>query len=49
MSTKTNRPDFSQRLAALAQKPGVYLMKDADGTVIYVGKAGRGGVGASPT
>lgn len=33
------RPDFSKRLAALAQKPGVYLMKDADGTVIYVGKA----------
>jgi excinuclease ABC subunit C len=39
-----NRPptrDFSQRLRALAQAPGVYLMKDAQGTVIYVGKAMR--------
>ncbi|MGC4190866.1 MAG: excinuclease ABC subunit UvrC [Thermomicrobiales bacterium] len=33
------RPDFSQRLSALAQAPGVYLMKDAEGAVIYVGKA----------
>ncbi len=39
MSSATQRPDFSKRLAALAQKPGVYLMKDADGTIIYVGKA----------
>lgn len=39
MSTKTPRPDFSKRLSALAQQPGVYLMKDTDGTVIYVGKA----------
>jgi excinuclease ABC subunit C len=30
---------FSERLAALATAPGVYLMKDAAGTVIYVGKA----------
>ncbi|MFN8594388.1 MAG: excinuclease ABC subunit UvrC [Thermomicrobiales bacterium] len=35
------RPDFSQRLRALAQEPGVYLMKDVRGTVIYVGKAMR--------
>src|SRR5690349_64951 len=35
----TERPDFSQRLSALALAPGVYLMKDAEGTVIYVGKA----------
>lgn len=28
-----------QRLAALAPEPGVYLMKNADGDVIYVGKA----------
>ena len=34
-------PDFSQRLRALAQAPGVYLMRDAKGDVIYVGKAMR--------
>ena len=33
------RPDFSARLSALATAPGVYLMKDARGKVIYVGKA----------
>lgn len=33
------RPDFSQRLSALPTEPGVYLMKDDAGTVIYVGKA----------
>lgn len=33
--------DFSARLRALAPAPGVYLMKDARGTVIYVGKAMR--------
>ena len=37
----TSSPDFSQRLRALAQAPGVYLMKDAKGDVIYVGKAMR--------
>ncbi len=35
----TTRPDFSSRLTALAPAPGVYLMKDASGKVIYVGKA----------
>ncbi len=35
----SSRPDFSSRLSALAQAPGVYLMKDASGKVIYVGKA----------
>lgn len=35
------RPDFSTRLRALAPSPGVYLMKNAAGTVIYVGKAAR--------
>ena len=30
---------FADRLSALPVKPGVYLMKDAAGTVIYVGKA----------
>lgn len=39
MKTSGQRPNFSTRLSALAQKPGVYLMKDAGGTVIYVGKA----------
>lgn len=39
MKETIGRPDFSNRLAALAQAPGVYLMKDASGTVIYVGKA----------
>lgn len=39
MKTTSARPDFSSRLSALAQQPGVYLMKDANGTVIYVGKA----------
>jgi excinuclease ABC subunit C len=37
--TTNDRPDFSKRLSALATEPGVYLMKDAEGTVIYVGKA----------
>lgn len=39
MKENTQRPDFSNRLSALGQEPGVYLMKDANGTVIYVGKA----------
>lgn len=37
----TTKPDFSQRLRALASAPGVYLMRDARGNVIYVGKAMR--------
>lgn len=39
MTAKPSRPDFSSRLSALALAPGVYLMKDASGAVIYVGKA----------
>ena len=31
--------DFEARLRALPAKPGVYLFKDKDGKVIYVGKA----------
>lgn len=36
---KPTTADFSTRLAALATRPGVYIMKDADDTIIYVGKA----------
>jgi excinuclease ABC subunit C len=39
--TSTTKPDFSQRLRALAPAPGVYLMRDAQSNVIYVGKAMR--------
>jgi len=39
VSTKHQHPDFRKRLSALALAPGVYLMKDAEGTIIYVGKA----------
>ncbi len=39
MSTNHQHPDFRKRLSALALAPGVYLMKDAEGTIIYVGKA----------
>ncbi|HRA48492.1 MAG TPA: excinuclease ABC subunit UvrC [Thermomicrobiales bacterium] len=34
-----DRPDFSKRLAALPLEPGVYVMKNTAGTVLYVGKA----------
>jgi excinuclease ABC subunit C len=30
---------LAQRLADLPNKPGIYLMKDGEGTIIYVGKA----------
>ena len=33
------RPDFADRLRATPTKPGVYLMRDKAGTVLYVGKA----------
>ena len=30
---------ISEKLKTLPKSPGVYIMKDASGTVIYVGKA----------
>jgi len=36
MNAKT---DIQQQLSRAANEPGVYLMRDAEGTVIYVGKA----------
>src|SRR5687768_14445648 len=38
---QATRPDFTARLRALAAAPGVYLMRDVHGNVIYVGKAMR--------
>lgn len=37
--TANETPDFTQRIRALPQRPGVYLMRDRRGEVIYVGKA----------
>lgn len=34
-----NSEKMKQRAASLSSKPGVYIMKDTDGKVIYVGKA----------
>ena len=36
---KSEQTDFSQRLSATPTKPGVYLMRDRSGEVLYVGKA----------
>ena len=38
-ATDVKQPDFSQRLRATPTKPGVYLMRDESGDVLYVGKA----------
>ncbi|MBE7065466.1 MAG: excinuclease ABC subunit UvrC [Ruminococcaceae bacterium] len=39
MSDKVENFDIEAELAKLPEKPGVYLMHDKNGTVIYVGKA----------
>ena len=31
--------DIQEKLSRVSQDPGVYLMKDADGEIIYIGKA----------
>ncbi|MDD4096695.1 MAG: excinuclease ABC subunit UvrC [Oscillospiraceae bacterium] len=36
---KSERTEFDARLDTVPDRPGVYLMKDASGAVIYVGKA----------
>jgi excinuclease ABC subunit C len=38
-SDNTKRARFASRLAALPMRPGVYIMRNAKGDVIYVGKA----------
>ncbi len=37
--TKPRAPEFANRLGALPAQPGVYLMKSANGGILYVGKA----------
>lgn len=39
MTTKTLSEQLQQRLETLPTEPGVYLMKNAQGQIIYVGKA----------
>lgn len=39
MPERLLNPELEQSIAALPQQSGVYLMKDRDGKVIYVGKA----------
>lgn len=37
--TVSTRPEFEERLRALPEQPGVYLFKDAEGRILYVGKS----------
>lgn len=39
MRTLTQKDQIREKLKLLSDKPGVYLMKNADGEIIYVGKA----------
>ena len=39
MSVTDKRADLRRKAMALPLQPGVYLMKDASGHIIYVGKA----------
>ncbi len=39
MTKESDSPVSRERLRSLPQLPGIYLMKNAEGTVIYVGKA----------
>lgn len=39
VNTPTLRPYLAQRLEQLPSSPGVYIMKNADGEIIYIGKA----------
>jgi excinuclease ABC subunit C len=38
-TTAAEKQDFSQRLKATPTKPGVYIMRNANGDILYVGKA----------
>jgi excinuclease ABC subunit C len=35
----SSHPEFEERLRALPEQPGVYLFKDAQGKILYVGKS----------
>lgn len=41
MSTPSAKPKLKDRLAQIPSEPGVYLFKDAENTIIYVGKAAQ--------
>ena len=41
MASATISEKIRKQLAAMPSKPGVYIMRNADGDVIYVGKAAR--------